>query len=393
MSSEHTNTKRSSNYDLLRIIAMVFVVYIHSQSAIHPFQQGFLTVVGIAVPVFLMISGAFILSNETTLSNLKGYYIKRFKSIVFPFLIFTVAYIISSACCSLYYQECSTFGEAINYEFNYIYLHGKTTTGGQLWFMYIIIPFYIVAPLIILFRKKCKIGYMILTPILLVLSVLNYHLGFVAFPWYLNFISYLPVIMFGDVLKNFVKAFKYDWIIYLILYLIVVSLQIYLKQSIVFGGNRNEFAITLFNEGSRTFGLRDPNTLEVMNITCGSLVFLIFKKIKINIDLSYLASLSYYIYLIHCFFNGFTEIVFNSILKISTETGIFIILAGTLNLIISFFLAIPVMFVFTKKMAENKHEKNSKILQLTFRVEAQIGNDAICDKPTHSDKTIVKYNK
>ena len=89
------SSKRENQYDLLRILCMAAVVFIHAvTSQKNQLQQFVLTVSGCAVPVFFMLSGAFTLGNKKILKNLKKYYLNKFYKIVLPTLIFSFLYIL-----------------------------------------------------------------------------------------------------------------------------------------------------------------------------------------------------------------------------------------------------------------------------------------------------------
>ena len=59
----NNETIRQNQYDILRIFAMVAVVFIHAvTSKTSSFQQLILMMAGIAVPIFFFLSGVFLLN-------------------------------------------------------------------------------------------------------------------------------------------------------------------------------------------------------------------------------------------------------------------------------------------------------------------------------------------
>lgn len=102
--------KREGNYDLLRIVSTIAVIMIHVSAAyIGEFETnevrnydsnmmyGYIynTISRFAVPCFVMLSGAFILSNEKN-GNYGYFYRKTFRRIGIPTIVFSCAYFLYS---------------------------------------------------------------------------------------------------------------------------------------------------------------------------------------------------------------------------------------------------------------------------------------------------------
>lgn len=138
--------------DFLRIFSMFGVVFLHTvadllrteyETSLWHFSNLLTSVFSFAVPVFFMISGAMLLSNESS-SLVEGLYKKRIKKILLPFLFwsfFAIGYYFITEY--LYYGTINCSG--IIYRFKHFLCEPVTI---HLWFMYALIPIYIILPFI-----------------------------------------------------------------------------------------------------------------------------------------------------------------------------------------------------------------------------------------------------
>ena len=89
--------KRETNYDLLRIISTFAVILIHVNATVlnsgeqhQGYENIVMNIINIvtrfSVPCFVMLSGAFLLSNPKN-KNYKYFYAKTFYNVGIPFLI------------------------------------------------------------------------------------------------------------------------------------------------------------------------------------------------------------------------------------------------------------------------------------------------------------------
>ncbi len=145
--------QRQNNFDLLRILSTFAVVLIHINAVISSrYNLNFLadfnaptlinTVTRFCVPCFVMISGAFILSNKNN-ANFKKFYSKSFYKLGIPLIIFTI---VELAILSLYLliTNCNLL-EPIT----------RLVTGNvnTYWFMFMLIGLYFFAPFIIRIKE------------------------------------------------------------------------------------------------------------------------------------------------------------------------------------------------------------------------------------------------
>ena len=148
---------RDVNLDLIRAVAISFVILIHSKGT---------NIIYTAVPMFIMLSGALVLPKD---ENYKTFYKKRLKRILLPFLIWS----------PIMYLVLSRTGRIDNpCVGNFFYLLSSTGVHGAYWYVYEILGLYLLAPFI---SKGVKV--LNKTELLLLCSLLliGYE-GFLFFP-------------------------------------------------------------------------------------------------------------------------------------------------------------------------------------------------------------------
>jgi surface polysaccharide O-acyltransferase-like enzyme len=94
------------------------------------------------IPIFLMISGALILSK--TYKSIGEYLKKRALRIVLPFLFWSMIYIASSLFHKFYHGEHMTIAELITF----VFIQLKKGASFHLWYVYMIIGLYLFFPII-----------------------------------------------------------------------------------------------------------------------------------------------------------------------------------------------------------------------------------------------------
>lgn len=143
---------RNEAFDLIRAVAIVFVICIHSMGYIgdvvqHSADISYLFVVkGVydcviytGVPLFVMLSGALLLGKTEEWSV---FFHKRFKRVLIPFVIWSViVFLIQS------YVE----GDGLHFPTSFVeFLRQFFTNGvhGIYWFVYMLIGLYLLVPLL-----------------------------------------------------------------------------------------------------------------------------------------------------------------------------------------------------------------------------------------------------
>ena len=157
--------EREYNLDLLRIIAALFVIIIHVivRPLVISFEQpyhsiDFLICSGIkgfvqtAVPIFVLLSGAFILTQNKN-KNFSYFYKKTFTKIILPTLIAAIIYYYFSLVLQVIKDH---LGNTIS-STAYNWLPIKILFASpfyHLWYMYMLIGLYLAVPLLIKLKER-----------------------------------------------------------------------------------------------------------------------------------------------------------------------------------------------------------------------------------------------
>lgn len=138
--------------DNLRAVATISVILLHVSSPI-PGQYGSLSnydwwvgniydsVVRYCVPIFLMLSGALMLSKKY---DLKDFLIKRFSRIVLPFLFWSLIYIIYELLSTKDFRNTMSLIDIINFIISKL----KNGASFHLWYIYTLIGLYLIFPIV-----------------------------------------------------------------------------------------------------------------------------------------------------------------------------------------------------------------------------------------------------
>ncbi|MGN1318042.1 MAG: acyltransferase [Lachnospirales bacterium] len=172
--------EKSVGIDILRILSMICVVLLHSVSNGLRFNfdtntwkcinilSSFATS---AVPIFFMISGFLILESKNTYS-IKYTIFNRLPRLIIPLFVWSVIYIVVSANMDFYNRNIPLNVEDI---WNNIFMFLQSERAVHFWFMYYLIPLYLIAPFIKAAcdnsRDKIIWYFLILWGIVLVLNV------------------------------------------------------------------------------------------------------------------------------------------------------------------------------------------------------------------------------
>lgn len=286
---------REKNMDLLRVVASIMVIALHIGAIYgkeinidypsYYFTIGnfYHSVTRSAVPIFIMLSGAFLLNDIKNL-DYKYHYKKTFKKIVIPTLIFSVLYVIYSMCIGI-------ISSIINGNiFNCFYPIKAWILGSpyyHMWYMYMIIGFYVVVPILIRVRlnigeiKFEKLGWFcMILGIIIDIKSLNLI-------WPIQFIQYLGYFILGYSIKSKYKVKESSYILYL-LYAIILLILIFVVTEV---NIRYNFLLNKF------YFLRPLSPIVIVSSICLYISFLNMKKL--NIQISNIANHTFNIYLFH----------------------------------------------------------------------------------------------
>jgi surface polysaccharide O-acyltransferase-like enzyme len=150
--NEGRQPERIQYLDMLRVFAMLSVVFLHTAagdlradygSSVWHFSNALTSLMSTSVPLFFMISGAVLLDTPKTLSV--GYTLKRrVPRVLVPFLVWSLFAI-------AYYAAVGWgFGGAANWTASLSTLKNLPAqpTAVHLWFMYALIPLYLLSPIV-----------------------------------------------------------------------------------------------------------------------------------------------------------------------------------------------------------------------------------------------------
>lgn len=147
-----------------------------------------------------MLSGAFVIKEEN--GNFNTFYTKTFLKIIVPTLIFSVIYVL------MHYAEiffAVIFHIPIETDKKEVWspllnwLKGQPTV--TLWYMYMIIPLYLVTPVIIMIKKVISVeAYRRLAVIMIIYGILVSKSCTLS--WILQFAAWLGYFMLGDVIRE-----------------------------------------------------------------------------------------------------------------------------------------------------------------------------------------------
>jgi surface polysaccharide O-acyltransferase-like enzyme len=164
----------------LRAAATIGVIFIHSSSyltgSFRPIPQSYWmisivinTLVRWAVPVFVMLTGSFVLANYN--NQPRPFFIKAFKKIIIPFLIWSMVYL-------LYYNWETLLSNSITNSQKWALILDKMVTGTavHLWYIYMIAGMYLLIPIIANWTKDASEKQ-------LRIFILFWFILLIAYPW------------------------------------------------------------------------------------------------------------------------------------------------------------------------------------------------------------------
>lgn len=275
---------RQSNYDLLRIISTIAIVLIHVNATVADSNN--ISLVGFdicsliniitrfSVPCFVMLSGAFILSNERN-ADYKHFYAKSFYKIGIPLIIFSfLMLIISEVSAAL---KCAGLAEPV--------LSLLKGNFYNYWFMFMLVGLYFLVPIIIRIKntisKKC---YTIGSFVWLFVAMISQLTSTYSVAWSFGIIfSFVGYFLVGNVIYENMSRIKFKGLYFIFAVICYVLLFIYRGR-----GGYTDYCL-------------DPylNCFSPMMLIASVCVFIGFGGIKINIDLSRLSGYTYVLYLLH----------------------------------------------------------------------------------------------
>lgn len=287
---------RCNNYDLLRIISCIAIIAIHVSTMYeNAVANGLITeniyvivayytLSRFAVPCFVMLAGAFALSNDKNASYLQ-YYRKTFAHLGIPTIIFSIFYFLYRI---LGWGKDSIF--AGNADYTILLETVKSFYRGapfyHMWYMYMMIVLYCLVPVIIRIKKDiskktfCKIAVVVM-----IVCVLNSGGAFLSIQWGIKSFAYLGYFLLGFVIKEKFQNRKNN---------VYGICMITLGFSI-------EILVSFLQYQSELKHMAGPaeNPLNIFIVVASALIFIGFSMLEIGINCAGFASKTFLIYLFH----------------------------------------------------------------------------------------------
>ena len=275
---------RQSNYDLLRIISTFAVVLIHVNANVADSNN--ISLVGFnicsliniitrfSVPCFVMLSGAFILSNEKN-ADYKHFYAKSFYKIGIPLVIILILSFLIAEMKAIIGGR-----DLLNPVFEL--LSGNL---NNCWFMFMLVGLYFLVPIVIRIKKSISNrSYIIGSFIWLFVAMISQLTSTYSVSWAFGIIfSFVGYFLVGNVIYENMSRIKFKGLYFIFAVICYILLFIYRGR-----GGYTDYCL-------------DPylNCFSPLMLIASVCVFIGFGGIKINIDLSRLSGYTYVLYLLH----------------------------------------------------------------------------------------------
>ncbi|MGL5417694.1 MAG: acyltransferase [Clostridium sp.] len=224
--------RREQNMDLLKVICCFLVVIVHSVAPylLKGISMGRtnlnvtipISIIGrIAVPIFVMISGGFLIKKY---KSKKEFYKRRLPRAIGAIIFWNIAY--------------SLFRIGLDPSFNIGTLWKEIFMGGasiHLWYLYLLVLLYILTPFIVDIKNKISNkGFRNLSIIILILGVIcefaRMKIGFLNIPLYYP-VEFLGYFLIGKVIKDKkIENSKCFLILFITALVVGAGLSIYFKN-------------------------------------------------------------------------------------------------------------------------------------------------------------------
>ena len=359
---------RESNFDLLRIICSVAVITIHVSATYktaitneetfgtiytsHIFVTLlYNTLSRFAVPCFVMLSGAFILSNDKN-SDYYYFYHKCFRSIGITTIIFSVLYFLYSIAISIVIIKVR------NEDWTVLLTPVKDLIKGKpyyhMWYLYAMIGVYILVPILHRLKKDMKEKtFDRIAWVFLVLACLSMWTSTRKLNWDIGgSFCYLGYFMVGYVMRKWAANHKNNLKgICLIVMGFLVELGItYLQYS---------YSLQGFSETDINYGLIDPQAPLI--VVSSVLIFGGFSMLRINRNFGKLSGFTFLIYLFHAGVWDLLGLVVKKVIGVRGDNRIIIPASILIVFCFSYLLSIvyknTVEKTFLKVLNEPRHYK------------------------------------
>jgi len=205
--------KREANYDCLRILAALLVIAIHVSGSFirgnwgdvgvnnvdFPLENFYNSILSVAVPLFILLSGAFVLGADKN-GNTKTFYNSHLTFILAVTILWNALYFVAGIA--------SGYGVSAKE----VLLSGRAWP--HLWYMPLISGLYAVTPFLIKLKHKIGTEKFFAFGLLVFLSSM---LG-ITNKWYFMFVPFTGYYILGDFLKNYLRPIpvRYGFMVYVV---------------------------------------------------------------------------------------------------------------------------------------------------------------------------------
>lgn len=304
------NKTRVNQYDLLKIMSTIAVIVIHvsgyciqEQATVEKLAVYLNVFSRYAVPCFLMISGALILSNDKN-ADYRFYYRKVGKNIGIPTIIFSVIYVVYSLIVK--WIRLRTNGEGDTNLLGPIINMIKGEPFYHMWYLYRMIGVYVLIPIVIKVKKEIgEKNFDWVSCIFLILASFSVWTSTHKLNWDIGLsFCYLGYPMIGYTIykKTSNQKKKYKVIIWIMFSLILLWLIGYVRYQQIIKGNMSSITEEML------IGPYSPGI-----VLASASLFIGISLLPIKVDFSKLSSLTFYIYLFHAIVWAFILPILNKI--------------------------------------------------------------------------------
>lgn len=322
---------RDSGIDLLRIICVISVIMIHSsmqfisnnQTSIEKlFTYFFYIIPRFSVPCFVMISGAFVLSDVRN-KSLKHFYRKTLVKILIPAVLVTFIYFCYDVvrCVALGHISFQIADILMLLKANHPYYH--------LWYLYMIAGIYLLVPALIWVKEHVTMNMFVIIAIVLfifsnILSQFVFERGLFSPALYLGYF------VAGYIIREKIKLYSINNVpiigIIMLLYSFVLFESFQMKQ------NLNQII--------------SPHSYPIVIISL--LIFVIFMKVQFSSKLNFWVNNSFNVYLIHVMMLESINFIFKKFLNEDDNMYIYLIVLGLCTFFMSYFFSYIVQRIYNK---------------------------------------------
>lgn len=346
---------RNEKFDLLRVIAAFMVVLLHvsasyvNRNISNPnfnFTIGnfYNSITRTCVPIFVMLSGTFLLDNSKN-RDYKYFYTKTYKKIIIPTIIWSFVYFIFSM---LIIVIQGLKGEEVNYLVPLInWIKGQPYY--HLWYLYMTIGLYMITPILIVLKVdigdenffKLGIGLLLLGIIISLTSNLF---------WPIKFINYLGYFILGYSIRKRLSGNSFKLYISFIVTIISALLIFIVTENIVFNNIKMDNPFYFYGNLSPFVVI---GSVTIFSVFCS------MKDVSISPLINKFAKNSFNIYILHAGILFVLEQFLSKILRVDLNPIWFIPFLSILVFILSYIGSVIIEKIMRLNLFSNVREKSS----------------------------------